>query len=45
MIRLKIVNIDGYKYNLEDRNRRNFIIVLDFFEVEKKPQVGNYIYK
>ncbi len=44
MIRLKIVNIDGYKYNLEDRNRRNFIIVLDFFEVEKKPQVGNYIY-
>ena len=31
MIKLKIVNIDGYKYNLEDEDEHNYIINLEFF--------------
>ena len=44
MIKLKIVNIDGYKYNLEDEDEHNYIITLEFFDVEEKLKIGNYIY-
>ena len=44
MIKLKIVNIDGYKYNLEDEDEHNYIINLEFFDVEEKLKIGNYIY-
>ena len=44
MIKLKIVNIDGYEYNLEDENKHNYIINLDFFDIEEKPKIGGYIY-
>lgn len=40
MIKLKIVNIDGYKYNLEDEH--NYIINLEFFDVEEKLKIGNF---
>lgn len=44
MVKLKIVNIDGYKYNLKDEERHNYIINLEFLDIEKKLEIGNYIY-
>lgn len=44
MIKLNIESIDSYKYTLKDEDENNYIINLDFFDVEKKPKVGNYIY-
>jgi hypothetical protein len=44
MIKLKIVNIDSYKYNLQDEDKNNYIINLEFFDLEEKPKIGDYIY-
>ncbi len=44
MIKLKIVNIENYKYNLENEDKHNYVISLEFFDIEEKPKVGDYIY-
>lgn len=44
MIKLKIVNIENYKYNLEDEDKHNYVISLEFFDIGEKPKVGDYIY-
>ena len=43
MIKLKIVNIDGYQYYLEDEDKRNYIFNLEFLDVEDGIKVGNFI--
>ena len=43
MIKLKIVNIDGYQYYLEDEDKRNYIFNLEFLDVEDDIKVGNFI--
>lgn len=42
--KLVIVNIEGYKYTLKDKNEHNYVINLEFFDIQKKPLIGNYIY-
>lgn len=44
MIKLKIINIDGYIYNLKDTKENNYTLNLEFFDIDKKPQIGDYIY-
>ncbi len=44
MVKLEILNIDGYKYNLKDEDDKNYIINLEFLDVEEKPKIGEYIY-
>jgi hypothetical protein len=44
MMELKIVNIDGYKYNLEDKEKHKYVISLDFCDLAEKPKIGNYIF-
>lgn len=43
MIKLKIVNIDGYQYYLEDEDKHNYIFNLEFLDVEEDIKVGNFI--
>ena len=43
MIKLKIVNIDGYIYDLEDEDKHNYTINLEIFDVDEKLKIGNYI--
>lgn len=43
MVKLKIVNIDGYEYDLEDEYKNTYIINLEFFDIEEKLKIGNYI--
>ena len=44
MIKLKILNKNNYQYNLEDENEQNYILNLDFFDLDEKPNIGDYIY-
>ena len=44
MIKLKIINIDGDIYNLKDTKENNHTLNLEFFDIDKKPQIGDYIY-
>ncbi len=44
MIKLKIINIDGYIYNLKDTKKNNYTLNLEFFDIDKKLQIGDYIY-
>ena len=44
MTKLKISNIYGYEYNLKDEEEHNYIINMDFFDIEEKPKIGDYIY-
>ena len=43
MVKLKIVNIDGYKYDLVDEDKHNYTINLEFFDIEENIKIGNYI--
>lgn len=44
MVKLKIINIDGDIYNLKDTKENNYTLNLEFFDIDKKPQIGDYIY-
>lgn len=44
MVKLRIVDIDNYKYYLEDEYKNNYTINLDFFDLKEKLKIGNYIY-
>ena len=43
MIKLKIVNINGYIYDLEDEYKHNYTFNLEFLDLEEKLKIGNYI--
>lgn len=44
MVKLKIVNIDNYVYDLKNSEDKTYQINLEFLDMEKKPQAGDYIY-
>ena len=44
MVKLKIMNIGKYTYNLKDAKENNYTLNLEFFDIEEKPKVGDYIY-
>lgn len=46
MKKLKIINIDekNYKYYLEDEKKRKYIIMIQFFDIEPLPQIGENLY-
>ena len=43
LIKLKIINIDGYNYTLEDERGNSVIKNIEFY-IENKPKIGGYIY-
>ena len=44
MIKLKIINKNKYEYYLKDKEENNYIVRLDFYDIEKEPKIGDYIY-
>lgn len=44
MVKLKIININDYEYSLKDEEEHNYIINMEFFDVDEKPRIGDYIY-
>ena len=42
MLSLRIVDKSVYKYNLTD-DRNNYTIEMEFYDIEKKPDIGDYI--
>lgn len=44
MVKLIIMNIDKYMYNLKDTKENNYTLNLEFFDIEEKPKIGDYIY-
>ena len=43
MVKLEIVNVEGYLYVLEDTNGNKYRMNLDFWDIEEKPQIGDYM--
>lgn len=39
MIKLKIINIDGYIYNLKDTKENNYTLNLEFFDIIYKENI------
>ena len=44
MLKLDIVNIDNYLYNLKDEENNNYKLNLDFFDIKEKLKIGDCIY-
>ena len=44
MVKLKIININDYEYSLKDEEEHNYIINMEFFDVDENPRIGDYIY-
>lgn len=44
MKKLKIENKKKYEHILTDEQGKKHIINLEFFDIENKPQIGDYIY-
>lgn len=44
MVKLKILNINNYEYNLIDEKEKKYTLNLEFFDLEKSPKIGDYIY-
>ena len=43
MVRLKILNINNYEYHLVDDRNNNYILDLDFFDIDDNLKVGDYL--
>ncbi len=43
MVKLKIINISNYDYELEDMKDNKYTLNLEFLDIEEKPEVGDYI--
>ena len=43
MVKLKILNISNYDYELEDMKDNKYTLNLEFLDIEEKPEVGDYI--
>lgn len=44
MIKLIIVNKNGYEYDLRDENGNNYNLNLEFLDIEKEPENEDYLY-
>lgn len=44
MVKLKIINIKSYLYDLKDEKGDKYILNLEFFDLAEKPKAGDYIY-
>lgn len=44
MIKLQIINIKNYVYELKDTEEKKYIMNLEFFDIKEKPKVGDYLY-
>ena len=44
MEKLKIINKDGYMYNLINENNNEYVINLEFFDLEEQPKIHDVIY-
>jgi len=44
MIELRIIKVDKFNYFLVDNNNNSYNLKIQFYDIEKKPQVGDYIY-
>lgn len=44
MKKFKIIEINDSEYSLKDVDNKSYKIYLQFFDLEKLPQVGEYIY-
>ena len=43
MVKLKIINISNYDYELEDMKDNKYTLNLEFLDIEEKPEVEDYI--
>ena len=43
MVKLEIINKDGYLYKLKDEKENNYEFSLEFFDIETSPEIGDYI--
>ena len=44
MIRLRIDNVDGYNYFLRDSGNSEYILNIEFYDLEYKPGSNDYIF-
>lgn len=44
MKKLEINKIDNYQYELKDINNKIYYFNIEFYNLEKKPKIGDYIY-
>lgn len=44
MIKLKIVEKNGYTYKLKDEKEKEYNMILEFLDIDKIPQEGDYIF-
>ena len=44
MKKLEINKIDNYQYELKDINNKIYHFNIEFYNLEKKPKIGDYIY-
>lgn len=44
MKKLKIVKKDNYLYTLEDKDNKQYILNIEFQDIEINPNINNYIY-
>ena len=44
MVQLKILNKNNYEYILEALDGKHYNINLDFLDIKKEPNIGNYIF-
>ena len=44
MIKLKIMNKSKYIYNLKDEDDNDYEFNIEFLDMEKNPEIGDYIY-
>lgn len=44
MIKLEILNINNYEYKLKDEKGNYYNLNLDFLDINKKPEIGDYMY-
>ncbi len=44
MIKLIIDNVDGYNYTLRDNDNTSYNINIEFYDINKLPKIGDFIY-
>lgn len=44
MVKLKIININNYNYELQNINDKKYNLNLEFFDIKDNLKVGDYIY-
>ena len=44
MKKLKIIEVDNYEYHLKDNDNKDYIINIEFQNIDELPKVNDYIY-